>query len=221
MRGGYKGLAYLNCKEGIDMHLSSTRAIEVDVVVSPDQVYLCSHEKVSCNSSIWLKERIDNRFTRLSLVQVLDYLKNNHEIRIILDCKFEKEYRMSQLRSLAQFIKEHFNGSKTILERIVFQIIEINELKILRDIYTFPILKNYGEWDIDYINMAKECIENDIKLVSLPVSSKVYYGHNIFKKCGINAYVYSVNTIEEYKKWISLEMSGVFSDFLTEEELEA
>ena len=204
--GGMGGMAYLNCEEAFGQYRQKGNCVfEYDVDETPEHEYILTHDGDG-------KSKIDFRFTPMKIEDCLKLLSANKEIVVIFDCKFHK------LDGFVDYIKRCC-PDKSVLDRIVIQIFEEKNVKEVRDVYDFRMLY-VCMTNTNYAEAANLCLGNGIHAVSVP--AKAFENRSdwsIFLNNRIHMFAYTVNTLTEYRELTSMGVTGVFSDFLTEEDI--
>ena len=207
--GGVCGMKYLNCEEALEYYYQQgNRVFEFDVQISEDNQYILSHDPVSETAEAFYKEKIDYRFHPMRLESLLDFLKKNPDTTVIFDCKF------ANLPSFAAYLCGKVDES--VRTRIVIQVFREEDIEKIRSVYNFKMLF-VCMYHADYLQVANCCLKNGIGAVS--VSAKALAERNgweIFAKKDICVFAYTVNSVTDYLRLRKQHISGVFSDFLLE-----
>ena len=211
--GAMSGLTYLNCMQGLDFYYANgNRNFEFDVQKSIDDKYVLSHSDINDTLRDFLDEKIDYRFDPMSLYDVLDFMLEHDDVKVIFDCKFEN------LKLFAQCIKDYVQREQ-ILSRIVIQIFKEQDIKAVREVYEFKLLY-VCMMNTDYLQVAKECLTYGVGAIS--ISEKAVQerkGWNVFIDKNICMFAYTVNSINSFDRLRAQGITGVFSDFLLEQDV--
>lgn len=199
--GGLQGMNYLNCKEAFPQYYEAgNRVYEYDVYMDKHGSYYLSHSND-------VEHLIDNRFTPLLIEGCLELIKRHKDIKVIFDCKFRV------LGRFAAYLYERMNNEQQ-LQRIAIQVFSVEDIIQVRQVYDFKLL-HVCMLETDYGAVAQTCLEYEIGAVSIPINGiRQRNGWEIFVKKNICAFVYTVNTVVEYKEVKEKGLQGVFSDFL-------
>lgn len=211
--GGMSGLSYLNCVEGMDYYFfGGNRVFEFDVQKSIDDKYVLSHSDINTISKEFLSGSIDYRFHPMSLQDVLDFMMEHDDVKVIFDCKF------ANLGLFAQCVKDYVQQEK-VLSRIVIQVFKEQDIIDIRQVYDYRLLY-VCMMNTDYMQVAKQCLTHGVGAIS--ISEKALEerdGWNIFIDNNICVFAYTINTVDSYSYLKTKGITGVFSDFLLEKDV--
>ncbi len=204
--GGLQGMAYLNCEEAFSRYYAKgNRVFEYDVDEESGAFVLAHTEGGE-------KTSLDGRFTPLTIESCLDSIKKHSDITVIFDCKF------ANLQPFASFVKEYVQD-KEALNRIVIQVFNEENVLQVKSVYDFKML-HVCMYAADYVQTVRTCIKYSIGAVSISVKAlQERFGWEIFNKNNICAFAYTVNTLQEYRRWKEKGITGIFSDFLYDSDL--
>lgn len=137
--GSLNGKDYLNSLESVEYYINNNcNLVELDFVFTKDNEIICSHfleyyEGYSMENRPTLEEaknaKIDNLYSTLDFVSLIEVLKQNSNVKIIFDTK-ETDYKKLISRMLEICCDENFN----LKERMIIQVysydnyLEMNEL---------------------------------------------------------------------------------------------
>lgn len=204
--GGLCGLNYLNCEEAYPVYYENgNRVFEYDVIQDEDGLYALAHKGDG-------RALLDERFHPMTLEACLTNLREDTDIKVVFDCKF---------RSLSDFCKRiKKRMSNTELDRVIIQvfsednILEVQKAGLQHMLYVCMM-------DTDYYQAANLCVKYGIGAVSISTKAlEERTGWEMFEKCNIRPYAYTVNKISTFRNLKSLGIHGIFSDFLTQKEIE-
>lgn len=206
--GGLQGMAYLNCKEALPFYYDmGNRVFEYDVEMGKDGYVLAHTDEKNPDG------HLEGRFTPLSLAECLSFLQTHKDIRIIFDCKFKN------IGVFASYITELVRNEQA-LRRIVIQVFKEQDILEVRKAYDFKLLY-VCMYATNYAEAVQTCIKHRIGAVSVSVKAlnerPDWY---IFEKNDICVFAYTVNALKEYKIYKTQGVTGVFSDFLYESDVE-
>ena len=205
--GGLQGMAYLNCKEALPFYYEKgNRVFEYDVEQKGER-YILAHTDESNPQGA-----LDGRFTSLGILECLAFLEAHEDMTVIFDCKFEN------LGAFAAYIKAH--AEEGALKRIVIQVFNEKNILDIRKVYDFKML-HVCMYATDYLQTVQTCIKHGVGAVSVSVKAlNERADWEIFEKNDICVFAYTVNTMEEYKRLKDKGITGVFSDFLYDTDVE-
>jgi glycerophosphoryl diester phosphodiesterase len=150
---------------------------------------------------------------------IMNVLSKYPDMYIVTDTKEQKDEDIQQvLQSLVDAAKKH---DPSALSRVVVQIYNEPMLEKVKEVYSFPsiIYTLYATQDtedqvVDFVQ------NNDIDAVTMPEYKVNQNFVAKLKKAGAVTYVHTINDTEQvanYEKW---GVYGVYSDVLTEQEME-
>lgn len=206
--GGLQGMAYLNCKEALPFYYEKgNRVFEYDVEKSTKGYVLTHTDEKNPEGNL------EGRFTPLPLSDCLEFLRNHKDVRVIFDCKFKG------VGAFASYIKEFVKDEK-VLQRIVIQVFNEQDIVEVRNVYAFKLLY-VCMYATNYAEAVQTCIKHHIGAVSVSVKAlNERPDWCVFEKNEICVFAYTVNTLTEYKKLKVQGITGAFSDFLYESDVE-
>ncbi len=195
--GGVDGQKYLNTLETFEVYYKlGCKCFEYDVIFNGEN-FVLSHDGVQAT------------FTVEDCLKALLFYS---DVNIIFDLKDV---------DLGLFIKYLKDKGLDADKRIVVQV--KNETEILSALtqsnYAQLLLVNMISSNI--VDNCKLCIKYGIKAVSFPlIAAKNTEDYKLFIENGIKVFVYTVNDVDEYARLKANGVSGVYSDYLNEEDLE-
>ena len=206
--GGLQGMAYLNCIEAFPFYYEKgNRVFEYDVEKNETGYVLVHTDKDNPEGNL------EGRFTPLSLAKCLEILQTHKDIRIIFDCKFEG------IGAFASHVKELVKD-ESALQRIVIQVFNEQDILDVRKVYDFKLLY-VCMWATEYMEAVQTCIKHRIGAVSVSVKAlQERPDWRVFEKNDICVFAYTVNSLREYKTLKTQGITGAFSDFLYESDVE-
>lgn len=206
--GGLQGMSYLNCKEALPFYYEKgNRVFEYDVEKT-DREYILAHTDKNNPEG-----NLEGRFTPLSLAECLAFLQAHKNMRVIFDCKFE------DLGTFANRVKELVQDGK-VLQRIVIQVFNERDILDIRQVYDFKLLY-VCMYATNYAEAVQTCIKHKIGAVSVSVKAlNERADWCVFEKNDICVFAYTVNTLKAYKALKAQGVTGAFSDFLYESDVE-
>ncbi|MNI55490.1 hypothetical protein D3C73_1104460 [compost metagenome] len=150
---------------------------------------------------------------------IVDVLAHYPDMYIVTDTKEQKDEDIKQvLQSLVDAGKKY---DSEVLDRMVVQIYNEPMLQTVKEVYAFPsiIYTLYATQDteaqvVDFVQ------KNDIDAVTMPEYKVNQNFVAKLNKAGAVTYVHTINDTDQvasYEKW---GVYGVYSDILTEQEME-
>ncbi len=230
---GIDEISYTGSKEAFLIgYDKGIRTFEVDLGLTKDEKLVLIHDWSIFNtfSSIpteeeFLKTKILNKYTTLSLTDLLNLMEEYQNIFIVTDSKYtEEESIKKEFQYLVNKAKEL--GKEKILNRFIIQIYNENMYDIVEEIYPFKniIFTLYQRWNgsdyLDFENIVKWSKEKNIKGITM-----WNYLYNdtikeIITRYNINIYVHTENDINKAKEFLKNGVTGIYTDFIGEKDLE-
>ncbi len=206
--GGLQGMTYLNCKEALPFYYEKgNRVFEYDVEKGKDGYVLAHTNEKNPEGNL------EGRFSPLPLTECLDFLQNHKDVRVIFDCKFE------EIGVFASYITEIVKDEQ-VLQRIVIQVFNERDILEVRKAYDFKLLY-VCMYATNYAEAVQTCIKHHIGAVSVSVKAlDERPDWCVFEKNEICVFAYTVNTLREYQRFKAQGITGAFSDFLYERDVE-
>ena len=227
--GEVDGDTYTNSKEAFNAAYSrGIRLFEVDFQLTADNKIVLCHDFLDGpeTEEQFLNTKIKNKYTPLSLLDLLKIMHEYPDIYIVLDSKYDDE----------ENIKLEFNEMKNVaiennlletFNRVIVQVYSEQMYEYVNRIYPFPkyiftLYKRYEDKisdmkDLEYITswahnnnffaitMWKEWFNNDV--------------NEIMKKYDMKVYVHTVNNVGTAKKSIKNGVYGVYTDSISRNDL--
>lgn len=238
--GSIRDQPYTNAYEAmIANYEKGTRVFEIDFMLTSDRKAVARHEWTANMSKMlgqdeelsedkqagalthdeFMDTPILGMYQPMDADGIIDVLAEYPDMYIVTDTKEQKNEDIQQvLRSLVDAAKEH---GPSVLDRVVVQIYNEPMLETVKEVYAFPsiIYTLYATQDtedqvVDFVQ------KNDIDAVTMP---EYKVNQNFVAKlnsAGSVTYVHTINDTEQvanYEKW---GVYGVYSDVLTEQELD-
>ncbi len=197
--GGVGGERYLNTLSTFSTYYGlGCRCFEYDITFDNAGRYVLSHDAESAS--------------KYTIEDCLNLLRDYEDIEIILDLKDV------ELSAFVQFLKDAgFDGDK----RIVVQVKNEDEIKSAFSVSDSVQLLLVNMITSDFLTQVKLCLRYGIRTVSVPFAlTKTSKLFDLYLENDIRVFAYTVNSVEDYKRLKSQGVQGVYSDYLTQEQLE-
>ncbi|WP_145410973.1 phosphatidylinositol-specific phospholipase C/glycerophosphodiester phosphodiesterase family protein [Paenibacillus xylanexedens] len=238
--GSIRDQPYTNAYEAmIANYEKGTRVFEIDFMLTSDRKTVARHEWTANMSKMlgqdeelpeekqaerltydeFMNTPILGMYQPMDAEGIVDVLAHYPDMYIVTDTKEQKDEDIKQvLQSLVNAGKKY---DSEVLDRIVVQIYNEPMLQTVKEVYAFPsiIYTLYATQDteaqvIDFVQ------KNDIDAVTMPEYKVNQNFVAKLNKAGAVTYVHTINDTDQvasYEKW---GVYGVYSDILTEQELE-
>ncbi|MDQ0172479.1 phosphatidylinositol-specific phospholipase C/glycerophosphodiester phosphodiesterase family protein [Paenibacillus tundrae] len=238
--GSIRDQPYTNAYEAmIANYEKGTRVFEIDFMLTSDRQTVARHEWTANMSKMlgqdeelpeekqaerltydeFMNTPILGMYQPMDAKGIVDVLAHYPDMYIVTDTKEQKDEDIKQvLQSLVDAGKKY---DSEVLDRIVVQIYNEPMLQTVKEVYAFPsiIYTLYATQDteaqvVDFVQ------KNDIDAVTMPEYKVNQNFVAKLNKAGAVTYVHTINDTDQvasYEKW---GVYGVYSDILTEQEME-
>ncbi len=221
---GIDGITYTNSKEAfIEGYKKGLRVFEIDLELTSDEKLVLSHDWDNYvfipSSKEFLNEKIKNKYTTLSIEDILLLLKIYPDVWFITDSKYiEKELIIKEFKYLVNSAQK-LNLVKE-LERFIIQLYYQDMYSIIESVYHFNyyLYTMYMNWEYNSNHFEEICKWGKDKLLGI-VLYKDWYNINLLKivnKYNLDLYLHTVNDVFEAKKYFKDGVKGIYSDFITD-----
>ena len=217
--GEIGGLLGSNSLEALEnTYQKGFRVIEMDFVLSSDKSPVCLHNWSQYYSNYlgsnpvskaeFEQIKIFEKYTSLSLDRLVEWMKSHPDVYIVTDIK---EDNVNVLRHIAD---EH----PEIVSRIIPQIYQYEEYLPVRTmgysniVLTLYCLPSYNDKVNSKYNAAF-ALKYGLLAVTGDMSLANQRFVNEYVKAGVPLYVHTVNDISEQQKYISMGVTGVYTDY--------
>lgn len=225
--GGAIGeVSYTNSKEAFENSLAKGHKVfEVDFLYTSDNHLVARHnwndeitEGFSRDNKpdyeTFMNTKIYDMYTPLSVENIIGYMEKNKDIYVVTDIK-EKDY-VSVLNTIVDTAKANSSDYKNILDRFVIQFYKYDQIDKIKSVEEFDkyILTLYRikEEDRDFEKISKFCVENDVKVLTIPRKSAVKENIDIAKAYGLYTYTHTINSGKGVIKFEMRGIHGVYTD---------
>ncbi|WP_160044162.1 phosphatidylinositol-specific phospholipase C/glycerophosphodiester phosphodiesterase family protein [Paenibacillus sp. USDA918EY] len=239
--GGIRDHAYTNSYEAfIANYEKGNRVFEVDLLLTEDGNLVARHEWTRAMTELlqqedelpqdrqaarltyeeFKKSKILGGYAPLDWNDIMDLMERFPDIYIVTDTKEQDPEEMK--RQFAMLVQSAEARDPLLLQRVVPQIYNRPMLAEVKDIYDFPsvIYTLYATEDTDE-EVVDFVAEHDIDAVTIPEQRVTRSFLSKLKKAGAAAYVNTVNEPADANRLKRMGANGVYSDFLTEKEVES
>lgn len=235
--GAINGQIYLNSKESlIESYNKGYRLFEVDLQQTSDGIWVCRHNwneplgqwsgtgRKVLSYKEFLSKPLYGKYTPISLEDLFILLKKYPNAYVLFDSKkyAQRDYSMT-LKDYSEYIKiAEEAGAKETLNRIIPQIYNESMYPAVTILKVFPtyLYSCWKQYSVnELVHIADFCRERGIHAVTISQTNWNNSVQQIFDKRGIFLYVYTVNNIDQAKKYISGGAVGICTDTITKEQL--
>lgn len=230
--GAIEDYTYTNSKEAfLYNYEQGIRLFEVDLSITTDNHFVCRHDWLDHMFPILGQEKIidednaplsleqfkslpiHNKYTSISLLELLELLQEHKDAYIILDTKsvhtefIEQEYKL--------LIDTVNSIDKKLLDRIIPQIYNREMFATISKFYNFPtVLYTLYQEAASNDEALEFAIENNISAL---VMSMDRFSEDFISKLNENnilSYVHTINEEGVFDYLTSVGVTGVYTDFL-------
>lgn len=231
---------YTNAYEAmIANYEKGTRVFEIDLMLTEDRKVVARHEWTeSMTQQLGQEDKLpdDKQAARLTheefintpileqyqpmdLEAIMEMMQHHPDMYIVTDTKEQEDTDIEHL--LTEIVNAAKQRDPELLDRVVIQIYNEPMLDMARGVYPFEsiIYTLYATQDSP-AEIAAFVKDNEIDAVTMPEYKVSPNFVAKLKEAGAVTYVHTINdtgTVNNYEKW---GVYGVYSDFLTEPELE-
>lgn len=227
--GGIDGFTYTNSREALELsYEKGHRVFEADMqMIDGDVVLLhdlestmeaCGFENADFSSEEFLNSRIFDAYTPMRLADVLGFMAEHPDAYLLTDTKYDTQpYRSYIISAIVAEIMEY---DPSLLDRVIVQIYNEPMLKSIMDIYPFKsvIYTLYMTPD-DNERVRAFCAQSGIKAVTMSQGRCTEDFVASLEAIGIFSLVHTINDLRQAGQYIDIGVSGIYTDFLTPEEL--
>lgn len=233
--GGIDGKVYTNSLEAFEnAYNNGIRVFEVDFAYTADDEIVLCHNWMDMNSVIYTAElteqwgwkeppkyedyitsKILYKYTPLSLEDMVLLLKKYKDCYFVTDSKYiDKEHIEDEFSRLVEVAEDV--GAMEEMQRIIVQIYNDDMYTYVKDIYPFEqwIYTLYALPSIDYDVICQFCVQNGIDVVATSEGWAKQVWSNKVHEYGLKYYIYTINSINDWKYVDSVGVDGIYSDFL-------
>lgn len=210
--GGVDGVDYTNSKEAFEKHLKRNRILfEADVSITSDGKVVLSHEvEIKKTKEQFLKGKVRERFTPITIPELVQKMKENPQITLITDIK-NKDYEKT-----ARLLYEEIEKiDPQILARIIPETYDKSTFEFTKKEFGFEkmIYTLYKDTasDQQVFDFVKENRQN----IPMVVMSKSRFNKKLSLKLsqiGVKTFVHTLNRRDEILKFRLLGAHGIFTD---------
>lgn len=233
--GGIDNTKYTNSREALELsYEKGARVFEIDFQMTSDQKIVCWHgwntpvnDKIEKNTVMafddFMQEKIHDKYTPLSLADVMLYMKEHKEIYVVTDTKSGDLERAAIMFSVfVNTAKE--NDAMDVLDRFVVQLYNNEMYEVVEQIYPFShyllTLSLEGSSGEKFVEHCRFLHQNGIPSITLHYGLIEEENIEVAKRYGIDVYAYTVNSVETLRECQELGVKGFYSDFIFLEDLE-
>ena len=221
---GIDGNTYTNSKEAfLNGYKNGLRVFEIDLELTSDDKLVLIHDWSGYQNiptyQEFLNTKLKNKYTPLSIEDVLLLLKIYPDVWFITDSKYlDKKLIKKEFNYLVSAAKKYNLVHE--LDRLVIQLYNKDMYYLIESIYHFNnyLYTMYMNWEYNYNHFEDICKWGKDKLRGI-VLFKSFFSVNLLKtvkKYDLEMYVHTVNDLMEAKMYLREGVKGIYSDFITD-----
>lgn len=232
--GGIDGIDYTNSLEAAELsHSNGLRIFEADFMLTADGHPVLVHswgDHFNSTSPLYLDDfkefKLQYKYTPMTFDDLLLFLEQNPDVYVVTDTKYDNNVdREEKLKLLFSTLASHISAyNESLFERFIIQIYFESDYYLINDIHEFDnyLYTTYkvGIHNID--DAAKFCLEKNIPVIAVPVHEVCQITEWIseINNSGIKIFTYTVNKLDTANELFSEGIYGVYTDYLTRDDLE-
>ncbi len=220
---GIDGVTYTNSKESFyNGYNLGIRTFEIDLGLTSDDVVVLVHDwdrfGYVPSSDSFLSNKILDRYTSLSIIDVLLLIKIYPDVWFVTDSKYVDSVMIKKEFSYIVDVAKRYNLLLE-LDHLVIQLYNQEMYSIIESIYHFDnyLYTMYMNWQDNYNKFVEICDWGKDKLRGI-VLFDGWYNVNllkIVKSYGLDLYVHTVNDLLKSKMYFRDGVRGIYTDFIT------
>ncbi len=213
---------YSNSKEALDYSMKhSFKIIECDIMRRSNGEIVLAHGM----EEYWCGEQGD--FSLMTFNELIEILKQYPDVSCLVDIKWESigeyEIYINQIDEIIGNIATNDDNYKSIKNQIVMEVYNEETIQIAYNKNFNMILTSYRRSDCEvHMNTVCLCKKYGIEAIALGIDQRVFYSNRlkVLTDKGIRIFVYSTDSIEDYKKLKESGVTGIFTNYLTYKDIE-
>lgn len=224
--GAVDGGSYTNAVEAVENTLrEGNRFIELDFRYTSDHQLICIHDWKDAfleDKELTLEEfaasKIQGKFTPLTAEHLIEIMREHTDMYLVTDVK-DKGCIDSVITDLVLLAGE----DASVLDRFIIQLYTGREKSSIQEIYPFKdeqflfTIYNWGRWSLE---VPQICNEENISVITVPYGEIPDEDVSLVRELGFTVYEHTVNRADEARKSLKRGISGFYTDFLSQEDLE-
>ena len=230
--GGIDDKTYTNSEEALVLNYErGFRVFEADFQLTKEgQLVLC-HDWSQYRSIAGAPESgepmtyeeyksqvIMGRYTPLTCEALMDLMSEYPDMYLITDTKDSNEIVVKA--QMSQLVWHAGKKDPKILDRIIIQLYSEEMLKYVMDVYPFSsvliTLYQFGHTDEEVIDY---CLSNNIKVVTIPESRMTPGFVSRLNEAGLCSFIHTINDTGRAGELLGTGVSGIYTDFISIEDL--
>lgn len=224
--GGIDGLDYTNSKEALEQSLlNGNRHIEIDFLYTSDQELVCMHSwkeqwdvETAPSLQEFLSGKIYGKYTPMAASDLIQYMEEYPDLYIIIDTKAS-----DHLQVISDLVQLSSHNTQ-ITDRFIIQLYDGGVKEQILQIYPFPdnnfLFTAYKFRSRLSNKIMNICYDENIYIVTVPYGDWDQETIDLFRSKNIIIYEHTVNRPDQANEELRRGVHGLYTDFLSPEDLE-
>jgi len=227
--GGIDGFVKTNSKEAwLNEYNNGTRIFDADLSFTSDDVIVLRHEwsdDLGQNNisedripdySEFMQTLIFNKYHPISIFDLIDFMNDHTDVYVA--CDFKDGIEILE-KLISTFKENHCTG---LFDRIIVSLYDYEDYFKAKELYDFKnyAIRQYEDFPHNYYELCAFCLKERIPICMVTnnyIKEKDRF--RILTKRGITVFVATVNDLKKYKRYKAKGISGIVSDWLTQNQL--
>lgn len=209
---------YSNSKEAFQYSIAKKfKLMECDLVQMYNGELLLAHDYER------LYEAEQGQYSILTAEELLRLLKEHKEISCLVDVKWkdydEYAFLVNEIDRLIERIADNGNEKEMLKKQIVMEAYDEETIKVAKKNNFDIIFTQYRNPERNcFMNTASLCYKYGVKAIAMPVEMCLLMSKfiRIITDKNIKIFAFSTDSIEEYSTLRKMNVTGVFTNYLTE-----
>lgn len=171
-------------------------------------------------------EAEQGQYSMLSAEELLRLLKEHKEISCLIDVKWkdydEYAFLVNQIDGLIEKIADNSNEKEILKRQIVMEVYDEETIKIAKENNFDIIFTQYRNPRRSYfMNTVSLCYKYGVRVIAIAVDECLEMSKfiKIITDKNIKIFAFSTDSIEEYSTLRKMNVTGVFTNYLTESDI--
>lgn len=229
--GGIDNQDYTNSKEALEYSYSmGYRVMEVDLLFTSDRHLVCRHnwndkfedgfsEDNIPDYKTFMNSKIYGKYTPIDIETIIRFAMKHPDVSFITDSKLG-DFDISKIAEEIISASKKL-GYKDYNKQIIIQFYNYDDYKKLTreydfQNYIFTLYKMQGELKENGVdNIIAFCIENNIKVVTLPEKYVTEERSVSFRENDITLLTHTVDNRKAWNNFMKMGVDGIYTNYIT------
>ena len=217
--GGYvngKQIMYSNSKEALLFSLDNHfNVIECDVILDCD-VLILAHDYFR------FYESMETNYTMMSIKDILSIIKDYPDVNLLIDVKWDNENdylkSVNKIEEVVRCVCSNMIEQKQLKNQLILEVYNESTIEIANKLgYKMFFTQYRNECCFDVLNIAVVCGKYGISTVGIWPEYVEEVNLELLTDKGIDLFVYSSDSIAQFKYLRMKGVKGIFTNYLTED----